>query len=180
MASQVADDLIRLLTPSVSRIAVAGSLRRGSALVGDIEILFIPRTKTIKEGLFDTDTREVDLADEFINSLFTSGLIGKRMSIAGFTAAWGPKNKLAIHLPSGIPVDFFATTDENWHVSLVIRTGSKETNLRLTTGAQRLNRTLHAYGNGVTCRKTGERLIATTEREVFELCGIPYLNPEKR
>jgi hypothetical protein len=42
------------------------------------------------------------------------------------------------------------TTRENWFVSLVIRTGSKDTNLLLTTGAQKLGRKLNAYGCGVT------------------------------
>lgn len=79
---------------------------------------------------------------------------------------------------------------ENWWVSLVVRTGSKETNLRLTTGAQRLGRTLHAYGSGVTINRAqtiggeahlpGSEIKATSEQAVFELCEVPYLEPEQR
>ena len=47
------------------------------------------------------------------------------------TFARGVQNKLGIHVPSGIPVDFFATTPAGWFRSLVIRTGSKDFNLWL-------------------------------------------------
>lgn len=63
--------------------------------------------------------------------------------------------------------------------SLVIRTGGKETNLALTTGAQALGRKLHAYGAGVTM-EDGTLRVCRSEREVFELCGVPYAEPEGR
>lgn len=66
-----------------------------------------------------------------------------------------------------------------WWVALVIRTGSKETNLRLTTGAQKRGGTIHAYGSGVTF-KDGREITATSEKDVFDMCGVPYLPPEKR
>ena len=44
---------------------------------------------------------------------------------------------------------------------MVVRTGSKETNLRLTTGAQKQGRSLNAYGRGVTC-SDGSIVPATT------------------
>lgn len=61
----------------------------------------------------------------------------------------------------------------------MIRTGSKDTNLRLTTGAQRRGATLNAYGMGVTW-SDGTTTPATSEQHVFEMCGIPYLEPCKR
>jgi len=177
-AMSVANALVALLRPHVTQIEIAGSLRRGKLEVSDIEILFVPTTQTSPDGLFDTLT--VDLADAYIESLYKSGLIGKRFNSAGYIAAWGPKNKLGIHIPSGIPVDLFATTAENWAVSLVIRTGSLETNLKLTTGAHKMGRSLHAYGSGISVHSTGERIQARTEQEVFDLCGVPYIEPSKR
>lgn len=177
-ALAVANNLVKLLAPFTQRIEIVGSLRRGKALVSDAEILFVPATQTSPDGLFDTLT--VDLADAYIDSLFKSGLVGKRLNSAGYVAAWGPKNKLAVHTTSGIPVDFFATTEENWWTSLVIRTGSLETNLKLTTGAQKLNRTLHAYGSGVTVNGTGMAIPAESERDVFKLCGVGFLDPKDR
>lgn len=176
VALAVAAELGDILTPFCERLEIAGSLRRGKPTVGDIELLFIPKSESRADGLFDTT--QVNLADEVINRLLSSGVLAKRPNVNG-SFAWGEKNKLAIHGPSGIPVDLFATTADNWWLSLVIRTGSKETNLKLTTGAARQGRKLNAYGAGVTMRN-GTVTKATSERDVFHLCGCPYLEPKSR
>lgn len=176
-ALQVAQEIVARLALSCERIAIAGSIRRGKPWVGDIEILFIPRMSTRPDGFFDT--RIVSVASEVIDALLIEGYFSKRQNKNG-VFAWGESNKLAIHTASGIPVDLFSTSEERWWVALVIRTGSKETNLRLTTGANKLNRTLNAYGYGTTDRATGETTKANSEQDVFSLCGVPYLNPEQR
>lgn len=174
----VAREICILLKPVTERLVVAGSLRRGKDEVGDVEILFVPKVERVQNGLFAEDVEKMDAADDCINRLVENGRIEKRPSVLG-SSTWGTKNKLAIHRASGIPVDFFATTEENWWVSLVIRTGSKEMNLALTTGAQKLGRTLNAYGCGVT-ESDGTVIPATSEQHVFELCGVPYRDPHKR
>lgn len=174
-AMAVAQELAYDLKPYTRAIEIVGSLRRGKATVGDIELLYIPKFDHRADGLFDTI--HVNIAEERISEWLTNGTLTKRPNIRGFTS-WGEKNKLAVH-KSGIPVDLFATTAENWHVSLVIRTGSKETNLKLTTGAQKQGCTLNAYGSGITW-PDGEVTPATSEREVFSLCGVPYLEPKNR
>jgi hypothetical protein len=68
----------------------------------------------------------------------------------------------------------------NWWVSLVIRTGGKDTNLKLATGARKLGRTLHAYGCGVEDLKTGEVVKANSEQDVFRLCAVDYIEPNQR
>ena len=177
VALPAAKEICARLAPACERIAIAGSLRRGKSEVGDIEILFEPRMSTRPDGLFDT--RIISVADEAIEQLLHGGYFAKRPNKNG-VFAWGESNKLAIHTASGIPVDLFSTSEEKWWTALVIRTGSKETNLRLTTGANKLNRTLNAYGYGTTDRKTGETTRATSEQDVFELCGVPYLEPKDR
>ena len=177
MARPVAEEIVEMLKPACERIAIAGSLRRLKKQVGDIEILFVPRMSKRPEGLFDE--RLVSVASEVIDQKLKEGYFAKRPSKIGvFT--WGESNKLGIHVPSQIPVDLFSCPPENWWVSLVIRTGSKETNLRLTTCANRKNCTLNAYGFGVTDRATGITTPAHSEQEVFELCGVPYLKPKDR
>lgn len=175
-AVAVATQLQAMISPACERIAIVGSLRRSKDTVGDIELLFIPRMTTRPDGLFDRET--VSVAGEVIDRLVKDRLLDKRTNAKGqFT--WGDQNKLAIHVPSGIPVDLFATTPEKWWVSLVIRTGSKETNLRLTNGAIRHGGQLNAYGSGVTW-KDGSHTAATSEQHVFELCHILYLEPHQR
>lgn len=176
-ALAVAEELQAMLAPACERIAIVGSLRRGKAEVGDLELLFIPRLSQRPDGLFDSQI--VNVASEVIETWLTAGTITKRPNVNGvFT--WGEANKLAVHVASSIPVDLFSCWTENWFVSLVIRTGSKETNLRLTTGAQKRGATLNAYGSGVTW-SDGTVTPATSEEHVFEMCGVtPYLEPHKR
>lgn len=175
-AMPIAKSIMADLVPFCGRIAIAGSLRREKQSVGDIEILFVPLMGRRKKDMFDEE--DYDLAADFIDGMLAAGVIAKRPNING-GFSWGAKNKLAIHVASGIPVDFFATTDENWWVTLVVRTGSAETNLKLTTGAQRRGGSLVAYGCGVR-DASGNLVPATSERHVFELCGISYLDPKQR
>jgi DNA polymerase/3'-5' exonuclease PolX len=175
-ADWLAQVMIAELRPFVERIEVVGSVRRRKAEVGDVELLFIPKLQDDQSDMF-TRTK-LDLASEHLDHLKSVGALAKRKNIAGYDAGWGPKNKLAVF--AGMPLDLFSTTGENWFVSLVIRTGGKENNLKLTTGAQKLNRTLHAYGAGVEDRKTGIVTPALSERQVFELCGCEYVEPQDR
>ena len=175
-ALAAAEELQAILAPACERIAIAGSLRRGKLEVGDVELLFVPRYAERKEDMFSN--RIVSVAGEVCEKLLRDGVLAKRPNVNGhFT--WGESNKLAIHVASGIPVDLFGTSNEAWWVALVIRTGSKETNLRLTTGAQRRGASLMAYGYGIKW-PGGEITPAHSERDVFQLCDVPYLEPEKR
>jgi DNA polymerase/3'-5' exonuclease PolX len=178
-ALKVAQQVYDLLSPYCERCKVVGSLRRRIPTVKDIEFLFVPILKPKLMGLFGNTEEMTDCADLCLERLLGEGVLSKRPSVIGVTA-WGPKNKLAIHNASGIPIDFFATTEKNWWVSLVVRTGGKETNLALTTSAQRKGFTLHAYGDGVENRKTGELMACSSEEEVFRLCGLPFQPPTHR
>lgn len=46
---------------------------------------------------------------------------------------WGEKNKLAVHVRTGIPVDFFAATEANWWNYLVCRTGGEQNNIAIAS-----------------------------------------------
>lgn len=179
-AMKVAVFLRDVLTPSVERIEIAGSLRRKKKMVGDVELLFIPKTRLKLADMFSVSEAEfADMADEAINSLEKSGIIKKRLNVNG-SSAWGKENKLAVHVKSGIPVDFFATTEAKWWNALVIRTGGERMNLLLTTGANKRGLTLHAYGDGFTRTETGEHIPTFSEEQVFELAGQRYVAPERR
>lgn len=175
----VASELIQLIGSTTEKIEIAGSIRRMKPEVSDVELVFIPVVNQVADDLFGS-TDGKDLAAERIDQLVDRGIITRRINSVGHIAAWGPLNKLAVHVASGIPVDFFSTSEENWYVSLVVRTGSRDTNLRLTNGALRMNKTLHAYGCGVQDRKTGEMIRCESEEQVFAACGVPYLLPEQR
>lgn len=178
LAWAVADGLLATLKPlcEPEHCVVAGSLRRGKDQVGDVEILYIPRPGMIQRPgeMFES---EGSLADHAIDQLLFHKL-HKRLSADGKTC-WGQWNKLAVHRSTGLPVDFFATTRDRWYVSLVIRTGPKESNLRLIESARARGRQLHAYGV-ITELGTEADLVPQSEEEVFSLCGLPYQPPGER
>lgn len=179
-ALKVAEEICVQLEDVCERLIVAGSLRCGAQEVGDVEILFIPIWVPSPAVDFFSPPKFESLAENRISKFVSDNILVHRQkhSVAG-DAGWGPKNKLAVHVASGIPVDLFETTIENWWVSLVIRTGPKDFNLKLTTGAQRQGKTLNAYGCGVT-DKHGIVTAATSEQHVCQLCGVPYAEPMER
>jgi DNA polymerase/3'-5' exonuclease PolX len=176
IAREVAEELVAELAPRCERIKIAGSLRRGKADVGDIEILFIPLIGQVHVPgeLFP---KSGSLADELLDRWLAEGIISKRPNVNG-SVSWGELNKLAIHVASGIPIDFFATTSDRWFVSLVMRTGSAQSNTRLATAALKRGMQFHAYG--VIQDRRGQQIIPQSEREVFEWLGVPYREPAQR
>jgi len=165
-AKAIAEELERLLAPECQRILVAGSIRRRKPFPNDIELLAIPR---FVDG--------VDLLDEEIKKLMAEGLLGYRRNKRGFIA-YGPKNKLLVHLPSGIGLDVFSTTEECWWVSLVVRTGGETTNKRIAMAAIRKGWHLMAYGRGFSTPR-GD-VVCRSEEEVFRAVGFPYPAPWER
>jgi len=178
-AIAVAKDLCDALSPlcEPDRLIVAGSLRRRKQMVGDVEILYVPKTDTHPDGLFDS--KAFDLTDLLIDKLLHYGLLKKRPNSAGYFT-WGPKNKLAIHSASGIPVDLFATTEACWWNSLVCRTGGKENNLLITTTANRQGWSFEAYGSGFMKLDKSDHYQTKSERDVYDFIGLPYLDPSLR
>ena len=155
----------RIIGSSGFWIVIAGSIRRQKPAVGDIELLCIPK---YIDG--------VDMLDAKIQTMIHFNMLGYRLNKLG-SKVYGPKNKLLVH-PSGIGVDVFSTTAECWPVALVVRTGGKTTNQRISTAALRRGYRFHAYGSGFTT-PNGE-IICRSEREVFEAVNLPYLEPWER
>lgn len=179
LALSVADGLSEFLRPHCEpdRICFAGSLRRGKALVGDVEILYVPKIGAVQKPgeMFES---EGSLADRMIEELLLCRKIEKRWNKNGIFT-WGAANKLATHRATGVPVDFFATTKEFWWMSLVIRTGPADLNIRLAQSARARGLALNAYA-AFTELSTGNVVVPKSEREVFELAGVPWAEPEER
>jgi DNA polymerase/3'-5' exonuclease PolX len=178
-ALAVAKELCAALKPACERLIVAGSLRRRREEVGDVEIVYIPRFETgpVPGDLFAHAWQ--NLADFVIAGMLARGVIAKRESIRG-TTAFGEKNKLMVHLASGIPVDLFSATAENWFNYLVCRTGPKESNTRIAEAAKAKGWHWNPYGAGFSNTCGGTRHAVTSERDVFDFLGFPYLEPWER
>ena len=177
-ALRVVRELLGHLEPAMGRVIVAGSLRRRKDAVGDIELLYIPRM--IPGGAVDLfmQAQEVDMTELPLERLLAAGVLTKRLNAKGSTM-WGPKNKLATHVASGIPVDLFAATEENWWSYLVCRTGSGEHNIRLASAFQAKGEKWEPYGPGWKDRNGDQRRVGS-EQELFAAAGLGYLEPWER
>lgn len=165
-AQGVASEILRRLEPACERITIAGSIRRQKPVVGDIELLCIPR---FIDG--------IDQLDREIGLLVFQHVLGFRRNKLG-SRVYGPKNKLMVHVPSGIGVDIFSTDEVCWPVALVVRTGGEKTNKRIATAALRKGYHFHAYGSGFSTPQVD--IVCHSEREVFEAVDLSYLEPWER
>lgn len=182
-ALAVAKVLCDALKPVTERLICAGSLRRRKPMVGDVEILYIPKLEPLKEfrqgdllgGEFAQPINQTNMADLAINALIARGVLDQRRNSLG-SIVWGEKNKLARHIASGIPVDLFAATQANWFNYLVCRTGGAENNVQVCNAAIRKGWKWNPYGEGFTDGE-GNVIPVKSEEDVFRLVGLPYLQP---
>ena len=189
----VAEELVEKLKENCERIEVMGSIRREASHVGDIELLCIPKIGSTIEVAEDDPYGGVDLfgnprggaqgitknlLDEQVRELLNEGaLLSLRPNKDGKTS-FGKLNKLLVHVPSGIAVDLFVTTKENWGMSAVIRTGPKEFCRKLMTRFKKLGMKGHPY-SGVT-GVDGEVIPCPTEEDVFAAADWPVIEPQYR
>ncbi len=212
VALAVAKELVQALKPCCEMnpnegreyLVVAGSLRRRKDTVGDVELLYVGKWG---EAQVDLLTEEVDLAEHTIEVLLKKGVLAKRPSKVG-TETWGAKNKLALHVASGVPVDLFATRPPFWYNYLVCRTGGADNNTAIASAALARGLKWHPYHSGFTVEDVdtvlrwleplSEGLPMTkgplmgahihmakmipchSEADVFSLAGMPFLQPHER
>ena len=162
------------------RFRFAGSLRRLSESVGDIEMVYVPRieTRPDPEDLLGNPI-PVNLVNIILDRWLKEGRMTRRVGPEGGTA-WGEKNKLAVHTASGIGLDLFATDEKCFFSLLVCRTGPKEFNTRVCVRAIELFEKWNPY-RGFEDRMTGAlRFQPRSEEELFAHLGWEYLEPHKR
>ena len=163
-------------------IKVCGSLRRLKQSVGDVEIVYVPRLETVETAadlLGEPGPSERrNLFDVELDRLIRDGVLEKRLNKLD-RATWGPENKLAVHRPTGVPVDLFSTSFSAWWSYVVCRTGSAQTNTRIATEALRKGWRWHPTAGHFT-DVMGKKVWIQSEEDVFRLVGLPYLEPKDR
>lgn len=182
LAMEVAAELCRDMKPPgmTDRLIVAGSLRRRKDEVGDVEILYIPRIepRPDPQDLLG-NMIPTNLVDVYLQRLIERKVIEKRLNSNG-AVMWGESNKLARHVATGVPVDFFSCNRANWWTLLVCRTGSKENNERICNAAIERGLKWNPY-LGFEDRYTSELLhVPQSEQDVFNRVGLTYIEPWER
>ena len=182
-ARAIAEELKWQLETGCDRVEIVGDIRRQKLEVSKIKLLCIPTEgKPIPPDLRDwidpipvPGFEDTDPIDDEVTILIVEGVLGFRPT---GRRAYGPKKKFMVHAPSGIGVDIFTTDNQCWAVALVVTTGGDTTNKSIATGAQKKGWRFRASGDGFDTLNS--HITCTTEREVFEAVGLPYLSPEQR
>lgn len=161
-AERIADRVKAELTPHCERIEIAGSIRRRKPEVGDIEVVCIP--KVVRVGLFG------DLVER---SPGYCRIVDQWERIKGRSDGKYTQRRL----PDGITLDLFTATVENWGLILAIRTGSAEYSHNVL--ATRWVRRGYVSKDGMLHRGD-ETVVVREERDLFDLIGVPWVDPERR
>lgn len=176
----------------------AGSVRRRRAEVGDIEHVIIPRFGELIDdsSLFGEKKPHANLLFVALDRLVADGKLTRH--IYGATGhRWGEKYRGVDY--RGFNHEIFIADHSNFGATLAIRTGPAEFSQKLVTNLRRQSHrnkdgyvwrcdkcnACDGFGRGCNlCNETGlmpvDKINVPDERTYFRLCGIPYLEPEKR
>ena len=159
-AEKTAEAIVKYLAPYCKRAAdgrvfieVAGSIRRRKPWVNDIDIVLIPSDP------WDLHQEILKLCRPFSPKL--SGQKIMRIDV------------------NGIGVDLYFASEETWATLLLIRTGAKESNIKLCTLAKKKGWHLAASGDGLF-NENGQRIAGDSEESIYQALDLPYQRPEER
>lgn len=168
-----------LLEPYCQRIEIAGSIRRKKPTVGDIEILYIPKSGfALMEGdLMETEVE--DLCEEFVKTLLKDGTMELRRK-SDDTTAFGKRVKLLRFRACQTPVDLFRCTPPEWANNLLSRTGGKDNNILIASSALKIGLEWLAFGSGFLNTQTREIIPVSCEEDAYRIVNLPFQPPENR
>lgn len=152
-AQPIADDLVRLLSPTCVRIEIAGSLRRRCEEVHDIDLVVIPKTCAFLQSLRELYGRKPDKQGD---------------------------HYICLKSYQGMQVDVYLATAKTWPLLLLVKTGSKEHNIKLCRRAHEQGMKLHADGSGLEVLSSGVWPPIESEEDIFELLNLPFRQPWER
>ena len=144
--------------PDVIRCDIAGSLRRGKEVSGDIDFLVSAKDST-------------DIIEAFTT----------RNGILSILAAGG--TKASVLLEGGIQADLRVVEDSEYASALAYFTGSKEHNIVMRQRAIDRGLRLNEYGLFKSTEETRDpelRLDCKTEEDIFAALDLTYVPPELR
>jgi DNA polymerase/3'-5' exonuclease PolX len=174
-AKRIADGLVKLMAPECHRIEIAGSIRRGKADIGDIEIVAIPRKR------FDLLEQPIgSCLDALLENAVDMGVMEKLKGGDKYQQYRFPENG-----PKGgepVTLDLFLATPETWGCIFLIRTGPSEFSHRLVTpksqggfcpGHLR-------FREGRIWDTDGGPMTTPEEADVLRFLGMDFIEPHLR
>jgi DNA polymerase (family 10) len=139
--------------PGIRNLTYAGSLRRHRETIGDVDMLCSADDPGAVMDAFSSLTA--------IRNIMAKG-----------------ETKSMVVLDSGLQVDLRVVPDAAFAATLLYFTGSKEHGIRLRDRA--INRGLSLNEYGATDTATGKTETFTSEEQIYQRLGLPYIPPELR
>ncbi len=159
----VAADIMCLIDHTCDDIQVAGSLRRKRSVMTALTIVCLPKIHAVNDGGWT-----LQRSREFVDKL-------KEYNVVVGDPDGGKYVKIA-HT-SGIPINVYITTKDNFGLMLALRTGplswSKDIPNILRPRYRIMNG--HVYENG-----SNNLITIRHEHELFQIMGKPFIHPECR
>lgn len=163
-----------LLEPACERFLLAGSLRRKSPMVGDIEIVAIPKVEEALDMFgFPYHGIKHDLLDDVLAAAPDLVLRKDGTKFKQFVFGVGDQ---------AITVDLFLPTTETWGVIATIRTGCAEFSNWLVTERRKGGGcpTGMKFHEGRLIGYDGTPLSTPEESDVFAALELDWIAPEER
>ena len=170
----LADKAVAALAPFCERIEIAGSLRRGRPVVGDIDLVILPKDRAaIRKRLIPACHL---IADGTQNLIVDFPVPSLQSSVSSLQSAV-PRLQLDIFFAHGGTSDFFTHEPSNWGTLLLCRTGSKEFNIWFAQQATAAGYHWNPY-RGLMA--DGKVIASATEADLFASLRLGVINPEDR
>lgn len=197
---RVLNEVYELLDGTIEHAEMVGSIRRRASIVGDGELLLIPRygTVMVERGMFEFP-ETANLEFRRVNELVEAGIFEDRVADDGKIARGERYQRVAYR---DVAVDLFCCLpDSQWGVQMFLRTGDKEWTKPIIRqhcqGGKILPPSMYLrdgclWRNASALEKVrkgdrevyqyigGEVVPTPTEESFFEAIGIEYVEPWDR
>jgi DNA polymerase (family 10) len=176
-ALPLAQKVCDALQPFCERVAFAGSIRREKVEVGDVDIVAVPKAGWYPSAFgFDV---------EFSADTVWADMIPYVLKKKGLMVGVSGKELLRCTFADGFQVDLYRARMETWGIILLIRTGSKEHNVKLCTLARSKGLMLSAKDGVIQtltsgCMTASKVIASQSEEDIFTALGLQFVEPKDR
>lgn len=161
-ARKWAEQIKTILDPFCLRIEIAGSIRRGLPIVGDIALVILSKSgnnEAVKQRCLARSPKV--LMNGATNFIFMAGNV-----------------QVDIFFARAPVLELFGSTPGNFGTLMVCRTGSREFNIWLCAKAKAQGLHWDPY-NGVR-NADGQYIAGEEEADVFKALGLGFVDPIRR
>lgn len=168
----IAQSFLALLQPHAAWIEIAGSLRRGKADVGDVDIVAVPLGRDTAKGhslALETDAL-------LKQGVFQQAQYARK---GGFSPRWGLKLRGIIY--EGVKFELAITDEFNAGYIFWLRTGPDSGQDKANTYLMSaIKRDAPFKCSDGYVWQGNNKLLISNEADWFALCGLPFIAPHER